>query len=250
VAARCGALTEPVPAGPPQMDARERLDLIRWLVSERHRGTPPYSAVWHPAAAVPVLPQGLDTAFDWERQGLTDIYRGFAPRRPALLVAGDEAADFALALAWDRLYGRSAWLPSEWQPDQDVTTSEMATLRLELGDFGFDPPHSDGKVRLITTSLGSEAMTRLAAVLNSPLIHSAGPADEPARFTVGESRFDQDGIRTLAVAGQFDHQFTVPARKDDGGTVMMMMPSPAPVLEDPDLAASADGPAAFFRLPS
>src|ERR1022692_1482020 len=153
VAARCGALIEPVPAGPPQVNARERLDLIRWLVSDGQRGTPPYSAVWHPAAAVSVLPLGLETAFDWGRQGLTDIYRGCAPRRPALLVAGDEAADFALALAWDRLYGRSAWLPSEWQPDPDVTTSEMTAIRLDLGDFGFDPRHPDGRVRLTTTSL-------------------------------------------------------------------------------------------------
>jgi hypothetical protein len=45
---------------------------------------------------------------------LTVIQRGYAPGRPALLVAGDDAADFALA--WDRLYGRSLWLPSEWQP--------------------------------------------------------------------------------------------------------------------------------------
>jgi hypothetical protein len=238
VAARCGALAEPVPAGHPRLDARERADLIRWLVSGGQRGTPPYSAVWHPAAAVSVLPQDLGTAFDWGRQGLTEIYRGFAPRRPALLVAGDEAADFALALAWDRLYGRSAWLPSEWQPDPSVTTSEMAALRLELGDFGFDPRHTDGKVSLTTTSLGTEAMTRLASVLNTPLIHAVGEADEPPRFTVTDVRFDSDGIRTLAVVGQFDHQFTVPVRKDAGGGAVAMMPSPTPALEDPDLAGS------------
>jgi hypothetical protein len=238
VAARCGALAEPVPAGPPQVNARERMDLIRWLLSDGQRGTPPYSAVWHPAAAVSVLPLGLETAFDWGRRGLTDIYRGFAPRRAALLVAGDEAADFALAFAWDRLYGRSAWLPSEWQPEPDVNTSDMTTLRLELGDFGFDPHHTDGEVRLATTSLRPEEMTRLAAVLNSPLLYSVGDAGEPPRFTAEEPRFDRDGIRTLAVAGQFDHQFTVPVRTDDGGMVMMM-PSPAPAVEDPELARSA-----------
>jgi hypothetical protein len=121
------------------LDDDERLDLVRWLLSGGKRGTPPpYRAVWHPAAAVSVLPLGLETAFDWGRQGLTVIQRGFASRTPALLVAGDEAADFALALAWDRLYGRSLWLPSEWQPSLDVNTSEMTTIRLELGDFGLD----------------------------------------------------------------------------------------------------------------
>ena len=77
----------------------------------------------------------------------------------------------------------------------------MTAIRLELGDFGFDPRHPDGKVRLTTTSLGPEAMTRLAAVLNSPLIHSVGPADEPPRFTVEEPRFDRDGIRTAGRRG-------------------------------------------------
>jgi hypothetical protein len=238
VAARCGALVEPVPAGSPQLNARERLDLIRWLVSDGQRGTPPYSAVWHPSAAVSVLPLGLDTAFDWGLHGLTVFHRGFAPRRPALLVAGDEAADFALALAWDRLYGRSAWLPSEWQPDPDVNTSEMATLRLELGDFGRSPRRPDANVCLTTTSLGLEAINRLAAVLNSPLVHSPGEAGEPPRFTVGDPRFSRFAVKMLAIAGQFSHQFSVPVRKDDGGGMVMMMPSPAPAVEDQDLAAS------------
>lgn len=236
VAARCGSLAEPVPAGPPQMDAKERMDLISWLISYGSRGTPPYSAAWHPAAAVPVRPQDLDTVFDWGRHGLTDIHRGFGSRRPALLVAGDEAADFALALAWDRMYGRSAWIPSEWQPDEDVNTSEMASLRMELGDFGLDPDQPEGKgdVRLTTTSLGPEALNGLAEVLNSPV--TSGP-DEPVRVTVEDPRFSSDSVRTLAVASQFDHQFTVPALKDDGGTVMVT-PSPAPLVEDPELAGA------------
>jgi hypothetical protein len=237
VAARCGALVEPVPAGPPKMDDEERLDLVRWLLSGGMRGTPPYSAVWHPAAAVSVLPLGLETGFDWGRQGLTVIQRGFAPHRPALLVAGDEAADFALALAWDRLYGRSLWLPCEWQPSLDVSTNEMTTIRLELGNFGFDAGNRNGEVRLATTSLDSEVMTRLAEVLNSPLIHSVSQAAEPPRFVVGERRFDRAGVRLLAVVGQFGHQFTVPVRKDGGG-VVMMMPSPAPAIDDPDLTRS------------
>lgn len=240
VAARCGALVEPVPGGPPMMDEGERLDLVRWLLSDGKRGTPPYSAVWHPAAAVSVLPLDLETAFDWGRQGLTVIQRGFAPHAPALLVAGDKAADFALALAWDRMYSsHSLWLPSDWQPSLDVSTSEMTAIRLLLGDFGFDAGNRKAKVQITTTSLSPEVMTRLAEVLNSPLIHSAGQGTEPPRFAVGEPRFHRNGVRLLAVTGQFGHQFTVPARKDGGG-IVMMMPSPAPVIEDRDLARSAD----------
>jgi hypothetical protein len=236
VAARCGSLEEPVPADAPKLKDGERPDLLRWLLSEGKRGTPPYSAVWHPAAAVSVLPLGLESAFDWGRHGLVVIQRGFAPRRPALLVAGDEAADFALALAWDRLYGRSLWLPSEWQPSLDIASSEMTAIRLELGEFGTDRNNRKGTVLVSTTSLGVETMTRLAEALNSPLLRSAG---ESARFEVGVPSFDGDGVRLLSVAGQSEYLFTVPVRKDDRG-VVMMMPAPVPAIDDPELAQSDD----------
>lgn len=238
VAAQCGSLEEPVPGGPPQMSDDERLDLIRWLLSDGRKGAPPYSIVWHPAAAASVLPAELETAFDLGRHGLTVVQRGFAARGPALLVAGDEAADFALALAWDRLYSRSLWLPLDWWPDLDVNTSEMTTIRLLLDEFGSDPTTPDGQVQLTTTSVGAEMMTKLASALESPLIRSSGPAGQPARAVADEPRFDRSGVRLLAVAGQFDLQFTVPVRMDGDG-VVMMMPSPAPALEDPDLALSA-----------
>ncbi len=51
LAARCGALVEPVPGSAPQISDDERRDLIMWLLSGGRRGTPPYSAVWHPAAS-------------------------------------------------------------------------------------------------------------------------------------------------------------------------------------------------------
>jgi hypothetical protein len=108
----------------------------------------------------------------------------------------------------------------------------MTAIRLELGDFGFDASNRKGEVQLTSTSLGPEVMTRLAEALNSPLIHSVDQAAEPPRFAVDKPRFERNGVRLLAVVGQFDHQFSVPARKDGGG-VVMMMPSPAPAVEDP-----------------
>ena len=66
--------------------------------------------------------------------------------------------------------------PPDWQPSLDVSTSEMTAIRLELGDFGFDASNPEGKVRLATTSLGPEVMTRLAGALNTPLIHSVDQA--------------------------------------------------------------------------
>ena len=76
VAARCGALVEPVPGSGPQVGNEERLELVRWLLSDGQRGTPLYSVVWHPAEAVSVLPLGLETAFDWGRHSLWVIQRG------------------------------------------------------------------------------------------------------------------------------------------------------------------------------
>jgi hypothetical protein len=77
---------------------------------------------------------------------------------PALLVAGDAAADFALALAWDRLYGRSLWLPSQWQPSLDVNTSEMTATRLELGAPAQQrPSHQSPRFRQATPLSGGRA---------------------------------------------------------------------------------------------
>jgi len=238
VAARCGALQEPAPGGVPQMGDEERLDLVRWLLSGGRRGEPPYGMVWHPAAAVSVLPAELENAFDLGQHGLTVIQRGFAARELALLVAGDEAADFALALAWDRMYGRSLWLPSQWQPDVNVHTSEMTAIRLLLGDFGFDPSNPDGQVQLTTTSLDTARMTELAAALDTPLIRSPDAAGQQG-VAVGVPSFDRQSVRLLAIADQFDQQFTVPVRKG-GESVAMMMPAPSPAVDNPDLAGSAE----------
>lgn len=153
-------------------------------------------------------------------------------------MAGDEAADFALALAWDRLCGRSLWLPSQWQPDVNMHTSEMTAIRLLLGDVGFDLGSADGQVQLTTTSLDTARMTELVGALDTPLVRSPDLAGQQG-VVVGVPRFDSQSVRLLAIADQFDQQFTVPVRKG-GDSVAMMMPSPSPAVENPDLASSAE----------
>jgi hypothetical protein len=72
--------------------------------------------------------------------------------------------------------------------------------------------------------------------LRKPLIHLVTPAGQASRaVAVEDAVFDRSGIRSLAVADQFDQQFTVPVTNDGGGAVMM-----APAIEDLDLAQSAD----------
>jgi hypothetical protein len=115
----------------------------------------------------------------------------------------------------------------------------MTTIRLELDDFGFDASIPGGQVEITTTSLGPEKLTSLAEALDSPLIRSPDPAAQPTRVVVESPRLNRECVRLLAIADQFDQQFTVPVRKDGGG-IVMMMPSPAPVIEDPDLAQSAE----------
>jgi hypothetical protein len=111
--------------------------------------------------------------------------------------------------------------------------------RLLLGNFGSDASSPDGQVQLTTTSLGPQEMTRLAGALNTPLIWSADPAGQPDRVVVGDPRFDRDSVRLLAIADQFDQQFAVPVR-NGGDSVVMLMPSPSPAIENPDLARSAE----------
>jgi hypothetical protein len=198
VTARRGALEEPVPGASPQLNEDEQLELIRWPLSGGDRGAPPYSIVWHPAAAVSVLPSDLDTAFDRGLHRLSGVQRGYVPARPVLLVAGDQAADFALAYAWERLYGRSVWLPSEWWPDPDATTRVTTTIRLLLDDLGFDANTPDRRLQLTTTSAAPEALATLAGVLRKPLIHLVTLAGQASRaVAVEDAVFDRSGIPGL-----------------------------------------------------
>ena len=53
--------------------------------------------------------------------GLDSVYEiGPGEQPPALFVWGDDQADFALAMIWDRIYGNGIWVPDEWWLEPDT----------------------------------------------------------------------------------------------------------------------------------
>ncbi|MBB3750812.1 hypothetical protein FHT44_003307 [Mycolicibacterium sp. BK634] len=57
--------------------------------------------------------------------GVTEVGRKLPP---ALIVWGDDPADFALAMAWDRTYGLGVWVPDEWWKDADTNGRLVAGI--------------------------------------------------------------------------------------------------------------------------
>jgi hypothetical protein len=70
-------------------------------------------------AAVSVRPEEQPHAWADSEVGLVTVEKGSTyPRTRCLIVVGSTSADFALALAWDRMFKRGVWLPEAWLGDQ------------------------------------------------------------------------------------------------------------------------------------
>ncbi len=63
--------------------------------------------------------RGLTTAWNLTQAGLVKIGKVGPPARP-IAVIGSTAEDFALAVALDRMYGTTTWVPVEWTRDSDL----------------------------------------------------------------------------------------------------------------------------------
>ena len=118
----------------------------------------------HPAQRHPVTAsyrvQRTTHGLDW-------ITLGFRPgRNDVLVVAGDTAEDFALALCWDRLYGRGVWLPSSWWPTGTAPAAELA--RAALDHLIWRASTRAARVRVVSVS-AKDALPELVAALRTPI---------------------------------------------------------------------------------
>lgn len=243
VAARCGAIETPIFGEPPDLEGNSRRQLLRWLFGTERAGKPDWQMVWHEAAAVSVDETSLDTAFNSTAHGLVPLRR-LAPTRSTIVTAavGDTAEDFSLAFAWDRIYGRGIWIPSDLSPIGE--SEDASTVRDSLASIVSSLAHRGGKLRLITTSESTEALNAIAESLQITNLIFSSDEDRQRHekkisdaVTCGDVAFDAIGIQQLAVDEDWDQQYALPVIEDQDGSRTMMTPPPAPEITHADLAS-------------
>lgn len=107
----------------------------------------------------------LSPAFDRTELSLGWVTHG-PETRDTLLVVGDTAADFALAMGWDRVYGTGVWLPGERASSLDA---DDAPVRRILDDLVTRAARHAGRLRVTSTSLDAGALGRVVDRLRVPL---------------------------------------------------------------------------------
>ncbi len=231
--ARYGTFHRPSPAASgAACDPDDEARTVLWLLSESSSGRPPAGMLTGDLDAAP-------SAFQAGSVGLTWVGGIGARRLPTLVVAGDTADDFALALMWDRLYGNGLWLPTGWWPTAGdrVGDSAAASLR-QRADMN---RQSGWPLRLMSVSVALVDLDRLLAPLSAGVSHMLG-AGRSRRSREPVARLPDEpwpaaGALHLAVAGQFDQQFGLPVRRHGGAdsTVEMAAPPPPPVVTADEL---------------
>jgi hypothetical protein len=161
--------------------------------------------------------EGLTTAWDLTQVGLVSVGR-YRPDQRAIAVVGSTAEDFALAVALDRMFGRTVWFPEEWMRDEAVTswvTTALGLVALEDGQIGSivtsvslsdDDPHD------LIGARWPEPVTWTSS--DGEITGSAG-AEVPD--IVAATDLNLDAPHHLACKGDFDHPVTLPTRADGEG---------------------------------
>lgn len=179
-------------------------------------------------------------AWDLTRAGLVQIGK-FRPTARPVAVIGSAVEDFALAVALDRMYGATTWVPQEWTQDPRLRwpLQESCYGLMNAGHSGGRPP--------IATSI-SLSEERLSAALDAMW-------PEPVRAVWGDDGDLQPGVRELpeivaadkldlqepkhlACAGDYDLAFTSPTRADGRGGFEFLLPAPAFTPRSPELRAA------------
>lgn len=172
---------------------------------------------------------GLKTAWDLTRAGLTSIHRPWPPARP-VAVLGSGAADFALTVALDRMFGTVVWVPAEWAHDPALRWLLHSAYHELL-----KTARANGCQPIATsTSLSGEQMDEAVQASwprplqarddkGNPVVLSG--ADPPEILPA--EQLDLAAPQHLACVGDYDFTFTSPSRADGRGGAELLLPVPA-----------------------
>lgn len=182
---------------------------------------------------------GLSTVWQLSSIGLVPV----APvrrRSPAMAVVGSTPEDFALAVALDRMFGQTTWLPADWLDNPDLE-SAVQTAWWNFRQTG----HRSGDAPVVTSvSIDAEELSgRLHARWPLPeVILESGDErttlSEPAAASVAPSLLDLNSPRHLACTGDYDLMTTLPTRADGNGGFELLQDLPVHSPSSPALQSA------------
>ncbi len=213
---RAGYAAKPVlPLGRVVGDAAERMprEYVDYVLSIGQR----------PAAS---RLAALSTAWSQTRAGLVEIGK-FRPLARPVAVFGSTAEDFALAVALDRMFGATVWIPAEWAQDRALHWP------LEFALHGLvNVARSSGQVPLATTISMEDTIGEAieacwpGSVIGIRGIDGSQPEPVGRPEVVAAGSLDLQSPKHLACAGDYDLPFTSPTRADGRGGLEFMLPIP------------------------
>jgi len=155
------------------------------------------------------------------------VFASSVARSFGVIVIGDSAADFALAVIYDRLFGYGLWLTTAMLDDAPLRDR---TIRPALESMLSQLRGFPQKVQLTSASLDDEAITQAAAqLIDGPAYRDfviEGPDVRSARaesMSIGRPSL-REGRRLVAIREPLGAVATIPIKRDDDGTVTMLAP--------------------------
>jgi len=178
---------------------------------------------------------GLTTAWDVTRVGLVPIGK-FRPTARPIAVVGSTAEDLALAIALDRMYGPSAWVPTEWASGDQQWLVQRAFNDLidRAGTMGHPPTITS--ISMSAADLQNLIDTRWPKPVEWQDTQGIGGTFGGERpEIVAPDRLDlQSPLHLACGPGDYDLAVTLPAQADGlgGFTFEFAMPVQTPSSED------------------
>jgi hypothetical protein len=184
------------------------------------------------------------TKTDFERTlyGLMSVYEsGLSETPAALIVWGDEPADFALAMAWDRTYGYGIWIADEWW-QQDNLRNQISSAIDTLA--GRTVGTSRRRIVFTSTSLSTEELERRlqecrqrAGVFLVDIPQNA--SRQPKIVSAQDIIFPRFNKTHYAIQRRFSNYWSTAVR-DDHGTIDFLMLPPVFDIGLPELQSIED----------
>ena len=174
------------------------------------------------------LDAGRITSWSLTRAGLVQIGKVGPPARPVAVI-GSTAEDFALAVALDRMYGATIWVPAEWAQDADVRWA----LQHGYGDL-IEAARPSGHPPIVTSISLSEEQLNAAvqACWPEPIQAWDGSGNtlsldgDPPEVVPAEQLDLQAPTHLACAPGDYDLSFTSPTRADGRGGFEFLLPIP------------------------